>query len=147
MQMPLLNGRYLLQSRVGKGGMGVVYRAADTLLGNRLVAVKAMSQRHLSIQEVANATAAFKREALLLASLSHQNLPRIYDHFSEDGNSYLVMDFIDGETLAGVLRQAGGKGPPSILAVKREIQRIKHEVQGSVYCGLVAWREIHCFRR
>ncbi len=83
----------------------------------------------------------------LLASLSHQNLPRIYDHFSEDGNSYLVMDFIDGETLAGVLRQAGGKGPPSILAVKREIQRIKHEVQGSVYCGLVAWREIHCFRR
>ena len=58
-----------------------------------------------------------------------------------------VMDFIDGETLAGVLRQAGGKRPPSILAVKREIPRIKHEVQGSVYCGLVAWREIHCFRR
>ncbi len=110
MQMPLLSRRYLLQSHVGKGGMGVVYRAADTLLGNRLVAVKAMSQRHLSIREVANAAAAFKREALLLASLSHQNLPRIYDHFSEDGNSYLVMDFIDGETLAGVLRQAGGKG-------------------------------------
>jgi len=101
----------------------------------------------LSIREVANATTAFKREALLLASLSHQNLPRIYDHFSEHGNSYLVMDFIDGEILAGVLRQAGGKGPPSILVVKREIQRIKHEVQGGVYCGLVAWREIHCFRR
>ncbi len=69
-----------------------------------------MSQRFLSILEVANATAAFKREALLLASLSHQNLPRIYDHFSEGGNSYLVMDFIGGETLAGVMRQAGGKG-------------------------------------
>ena len=110
MQKPLLNGRYLLLSRLGKGGMGVVYKAADTLLGDRPIAIKEMSQRHLHIREIASITAIFKREALLLASLSHQHLPRIYDQFSEHGNSYLVMEFIDGDALAEILQQAGGQG-------------------------------------
>src|SRR5438034_592358 len=58
-----------------------------------------MSQSGLSPQEVAMATDAFKREALLLASLSHPGLPHIYDQFFEVGHWYLVMDFIEGETL------------------------------------------------
>lgn len=110
MQMPLLNGRYLLLSRLGKGGMGVVYKAADILLGDRPVAIKEMSQKHLHIREIASVTAIFKREALLLASLSYQHLPQIFDFFSEHGNSYLVMEFIDGDTLAEILQQAGGQG-------------------------------------
>ena len=110
MQMTLLNKRYLLLSHLGKGGMGVVYKAADTLLGDRLIAIKEMSQINLNMLEIANVTAIFKREALLLANLSHQNLPRIYDHFSEHGKSYLVMEFINGDTLAEILQQAGGKG-------------------------------------
>ena len=108
--MRLLNRRYLLIQQLGRGGMGVVYKAMDTLLGNRFVAVKEMSQKNLSLLEVARATEAFKREALLLASLSHPNLPRIYDHFSEEGRSYLVMDFIEGETLAEFLQLAHGQG-------------------------------------
>ncbi len=122
MQKPLLNGRYLLLGQLGKGGMGVVYKAADTLLGNRLIAIKEMSQRHLNIGEIASVTARFKQEAVLLASLSHQNLPRIYDHFSERGNSYLVMEFIDGDTLADFLQQAGGKG----LLVKEVLLIAEH---------------------
>src|SRR5437764_11651726 len=95
----LLNRRYRILSQVGKGGFGAVYKAEDTLFGNRLVAVKEMSQSGLSPQEVAMATDAFKREALLLTSLAHPSLPHIYDQFFEVGHWYLVMDFIEGETL------------------------------------------------
>src|SRR5260370_17666878 len=110
MQMPLLNGRYQLLGHLGKGGMGVVYKAADTLFDNRPVDIKGVSQRHLHIREIASVDAVFKREASLLASLSHQHLPLIIDQFSEHGNSYLVMEFINGDTLADVLQQAEGKG-------------------------------------
>jgi WD40 repeat protein/predicted Ser/Thr protein kinase len=95
----LLNRRYRIISQVGKGGFGAVYKAEDILFGDRLVAVKEMSQSGLSPQEVATATGAFKREALLLASLTHPSLPHIYDQFFEAGHWYLVMDFIEGETL------------------------------------------------
>ncbi len=104
--MVLLNNRYCLVRLLGKGGMGVVYKAQDLLLGNRFVAIKEMSQANLSAIELLKATRAFKQESLLLSSLSHQNLPRIHDHFDEDGKSYLVMDYIEGETLADLLLQA-----------------------------------------
>ena len=96
---PLLKQRYCIIRQVGQGGMGAVYQAEDTQLGNRLVAVKEMSQSSLSQQELVTATEAFKREAHLLAGLSHPNLPSIYDHFDHAGRWYLVMSFIEGETL------------------------------------------------
>jgi WD40 repeat protein len=98
-----LKQRYHILSQIGTGGFGAVYRAEDTQLGNRLVAVKAMGQRGLNAQERARAAAAFKREALMLASLMHPNLPRIYEHFSEAGHWYLVMDFIEGQTVESYL--------------------------------------------
>ncbi len=108
---PLLKQRYHLLNRLGQGGMGSVYKAEDTELGNRLVAVKEMSQKGLNQQEASEAITAFKREALLLAGLMHPNLPRIYDHFSENGRWYLVMDFIEGTTLEEYLVQKGGTLP------------------------------------
>lgn len=107
----LLKQRYRVISQVGKGGFGAVYKAEDIELGNRIVAVKEMSQRGLSPQELIEATGAFKREALLLANLMHPNLPRIYEHFSETGRWYLVMDFIEGETLEEYLGGKGGRLP------------------------------------
>jgi serine/threonine protein kinase len=104
--MTLLNNRYYLVRQVGKGGMGVVYKAKDSLLGDRFVAIKEMNQGNLSGIELLRATRAFKQEALLLANLSHQNLPRIHDHFDDNGRSYLVMDYIEGETLAELLLQS-----------------------------------------
>lgn len=95
----LLKQRYRLLNRLGQGGMGSVYKAEDTELGNRLVAIKEMGQKGLNQQEADEATIAFKREALLLAGLMHPNLPRIYDHFSEQGRWYLIMDFIEGQNL------------------------------------------------
>jgi serine/threonine protein kinase len=95
----LLKQRYHIVSQVGKGGFGAVFKAEDIQLGNRFLAIKEMSQSGLSPQEIIEATDAFKREAHMLASLKHPNLPSIYDYFNEAGRWYLVMDFIEGETL------------------------------------------------
>jgi serine/threonine protein kinase len=105
----LLKGRYRILSRLGQGGMGAVYKAEDIEIGDRPVAVKEMSQRNLDPQEIAEAADAFKREAYLLGRLFHRHLPRIYDHFAEGGRWYLVMDFIEGDTLEEHLTSAGGK--------------------------------------
>ncbi|HEY7346893.1 MAG TPA: protein kinase [Ktedonobacterales bacterium] len=106
----LLRRRYRLLAQIGKGGFGAVYQAEDTELGARKVAVKEMSQRGLTPEELQEATQAFRNEALLLAGLTHPNLPRIYEQFSEDGRWYLVMDFIEGETLeARLSRMPGGR--------------------------------------
>ena len=115
----LLKNRYRTISVLGQGGMGAVYKAEDTELGNRLVAIKEMSQKGLNQHEASEAVDGFKHEALLLAALMHPNLPRIYDHFSESGRWYLVMDFIEGETLETYLsRHADRTLPvPEALAI------------------------------
>src|SRR5438552_4155992 len=105
----LLKQRYRISSQVGKDGFSAVYKVEDIQFGNRLLAVKEMSQSGLSPQEIVEATDAFKREALLLAGLKHPHLPSIYDHFSEAGRWHLVMDFIEGETLDEQRNNAKGK--------------------------------------
>ncbi|GCE14819.1 serine/threonine-protein kinase [Tengunoibacter tsumagoiensis] len=102
----LLHQRYHLLHKLGTGGFGAVYQAEDRQLGKRLVAIKEMSPvATLSPQENAESAEAFRKEALLLAELMHPSLPRIYDHFLENGQWYLVMDYIEGETLEDYLAQ------------------------------------------
>lgn len=108
----LLKQRYRILSAIGKGGMGAVYEAEDIDLGDRLVAVKEMSQHNLTTPaELAAAADNFKREAHLLAKLHNQHLPSIHDYFTEHGRWYLVMSFIPGETLLRYLQTRGGKLP------------------------------------
>src|SRR5579863_8233634 len=95
----LLKRRYRIMVRLGHGGFGAVYKAEDGQANNRLVAVKEMNRGGLMPLEIAGAADAFKREALLLAKLKHPSLPGIQDHFTEAGRWYLVMDYIEGETL------------------------------------------------
>src|SRR5260370_29344483 len=102
-------GRYRIVSRLGQGGMEAVYKAEDIEIGDRPVAVKEMSQRNLDTQEIAEAADAVKHEAHLLGRLFHRHLPRIYDHFAEGGRWYLVMDFIEGDTLEEHPTAAGGR--------------------------------------
>ena len=111
-QNTLLKQRYHILNILGTGGFGAVYKAEDRQFGNRLVAIKEMSRGGLSVHELAQATEAFKREAMLLARLKHPSLPSIYDHFTEAGRWYLVMDYIEGETLDDhLLRARGGRLP------------------------------------
>ncbi len=108
----LLNGRYKLETRIGQGGMGAVYKASDTRFNNRPIAIKEMARAGLSQAGLQEAEEAFEREARLLADLLHPNLPRIYDHFTEGERSYLVMDFIEGRTIEDYVEQANGKPLP-----------------------------------
>ena len=103
----LIKERYRIIARLGNGGFGAVYKAEDMQFGNRLVAVKEMNRGGPGPEEVAGAAEAFKREALLLAKLKHPSLPSIYDHFTEAGRWYLVMDYIEGETLEARLDRVG----------------------------------------
>jgi tetratricopeptide (TPR) repeat protein/predicted Ser/Thr protein kinase len=111
-EQTLLIGRYQLVSRIGQGGMGAVYKASDTRLDDRLVAIKEMSKAGLPAARMEEAEASFEREARLLGKLLHPNLPRIHDHFTENDRSYLVMDFIDGETLEDYLNRTGRRPFP-----------------------------------
>src|SRR5262245_55333265 len=86
-------GPYRIDSKLGEGGMGQVFRAVDTRLG-RAVAVKT-TQEHFS--------ARFAREARAIAALNHPNICTLYDV----GPNYLVMELVEGETLASLLK----KGP------------------------------------
>src|SRR5260370_21240483 len=126
----LLGGRYRCERQIGTGGMGVVYQATDTdeRFHHRQVAIKAMSKAGLSAIQAQEAESAFAQEAALLASLLHPNLPRIYDSFSECACCYLVMDYIEGSTLADLLEREGG-GPLPIVRVlgwARELCDVLH---------------------
>jgi serine/threonine protein kinase len=102
----MLNHRYQLISKIGEGGFGTVYQATDSLLNNALRAVKEMCVQSLDPQEIQQAREAFQQEVGLLAKLHHPHLPRVYDHFEQGDRSYLVMDFIEGQTLEDYLMQA-----------------------------------------
>ena len=105
--MPLSSGKmlgpYEIQSPLGAGGMGEVYRARDSRLA-RIVAIKVLPE-HLS--ENPEARERLDREARAISSLSHPNICHLYDVGQQDGVSFLVMEYLEGETLADRLR----KGP------------------------------------
>jgi len=92
-------GRYELIERVGKGGMGVVYRGRDTTMG-RTVAVKML----VSDIDVSDETRErFFREARSAGQLTHRNIITIYDFGEEQGRAYIVMELLTGESLTGLL--------------------------------------------
>src|SRR5262245_40584651 len=109
-------GPYDVLSLIGAGGMGEVYRARDSRLG-RDVAIKALPE---NLARDPERLARFEREARLLASLNHPNIAAIYGLEEVGGQRYLVLEYVEGETLAHRL----ARGPLSLdetLHVCREI--------------------------
>ena len=108
----LLAGRYRILAKVGEGGFGVVYKARDIKRRHRLVAIKQIDLGGLSPRRIIEATDSYNREVSMLSRLSHRNLPRIYDHFTDPTHWYVVMQYIEGETLEDSLKRAKGGRPP-----------------------------------
>lgn len=107
-QQTVLQGRYVIEQKLGQGGMGAVYRARDLRLSTVTWAIKEMSQAQITGPlELQEARAAFQREAELLAGLSHPGLPKVVDHFEQDGKAYLVMEFVPGDSLLAIARREG----------------------------------------
>lgn len=105
MESKMLGGRYQLLERIGMGGMAIVYKALDDLLG-RFVAIKILREEYKENEEFIRR---FKVESQAAASLSHQNIVQIYDVGEEDGTHYIVMELLEGETLKSYMKSKGEK--------------------------------------
>ena len=93
-------GRYEIQRRLGRGGMGTVYVAHDPVLG-RMVAIKVFAGE----LDFPDARERFSREARSAAALSHPNIVTVFDYGEFDSQPYIVMEYVPGETLAAVIRR------------------------------------------
>ncbi len=108
MSETLLGGRYRLEAPIGSGGMAQVHRGTDTVLG-RPVAIKILAPQYAKDAEF---VARFRREAQAAARLNHPNVVGVYDTGSDDGTHYIVMEYVEGRTLADFLAR-GGRLPPA----------------------------------
>ena len=99
----LLGGRYRLLGEVGHGGMAVVERAEDVEL-NRVVAVKLLGDNFVRDDGIRRR---FLREARLAAGLAHPNVVRVFDVGEDDGRPFFVMEYVEGETAADLVRREG----------------------------------------
>lgn len=107
----VLRDRYVIQTAIGRGGMGSIYLAEDNRLQGRLCALKEVRQDpDLPAELRAQGREQFYREASVLARLDHPTLPKVSDYFSQDESDFLVMDFIPGDDLKARMDAARKKG-------------------------------------
>jgi len=106
----VLVGRYLIQDVIGVGGMGSVYRARDMHFPNvvKLVAVKEMINQGRDQVVRQTIIQNFEREANILVTLNHFSIPKIFDYFSHDERSYLVLEYVHGKDLEAILSETQG---------------------------------------
>jgi eukaryotic-like serine/threonine-protein kinase len=122
-------GPYQIESLLGAGGMGEVYRARDTRL-DRTVAIKILTQGVADTPEVRQR---FEREARAVSSLSHPHICVLYDVGNQDGIEYLVMEYLEGETLAARI----AKGPLTTAELLRYAAQIADALDKAHRQGIV----------
>jgi serine/threonine protein kinase len=114
----VLDGRYVLQDAIGEGGVGLIFRAIQFKV-QRPVAVKFLQRDVVGEHSL---KPRFEREAMTLAALAHPNIVRLQDYGITRGNPFLVMEFIEGRTLRGLLNDEGGFLPvPRALGLVRQM--------------------------
>ncbi|MGM0557473.1 MAG: protein kinase domain-containing protein [Myxococcota bacterium] len=115
-----LGDRYEFLGELGRGGMGVVVRARDTLL-NRDVAIKILTPE---LQGSSEAERIFLTEARSMAKLSHANLVAVHDVISEDGHSMMVVEFITGKNLEELIRAKGSLSQKAVINIGIQVCRV-----------------------
>src|SRR3954466_6281083 len=111
----LFDGRYLIERKLGSGGMADVYLAEDKELGRR-VALKLLNERHANDDQFVER---FRREAQSAAGLNHPNIVSIFDRGQAEGTYYIAMEYLEGRTLKELLITRG----PTPLAVAIDYTR------------------------
>jgi hypothetical protein len=143
----LLGGRYRLDAQIGRGGMSTVYRAFDTVL-ERPVAIKLM---HREIASDSDQLERFRREARSVAQLNHPHIVTVIDageepsgdgaHAGADagaGTPYIVLEYVEGETLKELIRREGPLDIPQAIAYAIEIAR----ALGAAHERLIVHRDV-----
>ena len=122
-------GPYTVEAEIGRGGMGVVYRAMDTRLG-RPVAIKVLPE---DLADDPDRLARFEREARTLAALNHPNVAGIHGVEEHQGRRYLVLEYVDGETLAERL----DRGPLPVDEALEVCAQISRGVEAAHEAGII----------
>ncbi len=110
-------GRYKIVGKLGRGGMGVVYKAQDSVL-DRIVAFKVLPE---TLKENPQALKNFLREAKSAAQLNHPNIVTVFDAGEQDGAYYIAMEYVDGHTLKEIIKHRGRISPGGINHVLSQL--------------------------
>ena len=114
----LLAGRYRLLEELGRGGMGMVWLAADTQLGDRQVAIKVLPPE---VAQNAAALKALKKEATLSLELTDRGIVRLHNFEVHGDEAFLVMEYVAGQTLADILIEEGPLPAERVLPIARQL--------------------------
>jgi serine/threonine-protein kinase len=115
----ILGGRYRIEQELGRGGMAKVFRGEDTVLG-RAVAIKVLAPQ---FADDPNFVTRFRREAQAAARISNQNLVSVFDTGSDGGVHYIVMEYVEGKTLAEFLTGGGRIMPDRAIDITMDVCR------------------------
>ena len=121
MESHLLAGRYRLLQPLGQGGMGMVWRARDELLGRDVAVKEVLVPAELPAGERAIVRERTLREARSAARLSHPNVVTIFDVVEESGRPWVVMEFVSSRPLADVVREDGPLPPRQVAEIGRQL--------------------------
>ncbi|HWM44147.1 MAG TPA: serine/threonine-protein kinase, partial [Burkholderiales bacterium] len=113
-------GKYELRHQIGRGAMGVVYEAFDTVI-ERAVALKMLRTDMYAPEQLADVRARFKREAHSAGRLSHPNIVTIFDYGEHDGVPYIAMDLMTGEELSRSLEAGARMALPQVVRVTEQL--------------------------
>lgn len=119
-QIPRKIDRYEIRDRIGAGGMGLIFKGYDTRL-KRPVAIKLISDRVRDESVRRNIRERFFNEARAAGALSHPNIVQVYDAGEVNDVVFIVMEFVEGETLEQVLKSKGPLTPEQLIRVAREV--------------------------
>lgn len=126
----LIMGSYTIMERLGEGGMGIVYKARNWKLG-RVVALKVIRREHVANND---AVRRFRREIQAVANLSHPNIVSAYDADQVGDTHFFVMEYVEGNNLSNLLKQAG---PPPVLLACDYIRQVASGLQQAHERGMV----------
>ncbi|MGW8728215.1 serine/threonine-protein kinase [Streptomyces sp. NPDC055808] len=117
----LIAGRYRLLSSLGRGGMGIVWRARDEVLGREVAVKEVRAPASLDSPEVVRLYARLEREAWAAARVSHRNVVTVYDVATDEGRPWIVMELVRGLALSDVLDAEGPMLPQRVARIGAEV--------------------------